>query len=197
MASRGETDYRQGIRSSVRGLWTGVLDRTQFVDAMVPAIERGFTRAWNEGAESCGVSEDELTLDERIALNDAINEELGFIGNFADAIIDNSKANGGKLTPLFSRINTWVKRFNGVRQRAKMMACGDQKLKWIVNSKETCVDCMKLKNQVRRASVWREKDIHPQHPALECMESAGGVPVCLCDFEETNEPVSRGPVPKI
>ena len=195
--ARGEIDYRQGLRSSVRGLWTGVLDRTQFVDSMEAAIERGFTRAWNEGAKSCGVSEDELTLDERVVLNDSINAELLFIGDFADAIIDKSKANGGKLMPLFGRINKWITRYNGLVQRAKQMACKDQKLKWIVNSKETCVDCMRLRNQVRRASVWREKDIYPQNPNLECMESAGGVPVCLCDFKETTEPASRGPVPKI
>lgn len=196
MAS-GEANYRQALRNAVRGLWNGVHDRSQFEDAMQAAIDDGFTRAWRDGASACGISEDEWTLDEWTVLNEAINTELGFIGGFADAIIENSKANGGKLEPLYTRIDMWVKRYNDLRNRAKVMACKDQKLEWIVNSKETCRDCLRLNHQVRRASVWQAADIRPQHPDLECMESAGGVSVCLCELKPTDKRASSGPLPKI
>ncbi len=164
---------------------------------MQVAIDHGFNGAWREGAAACDIGEEELTLEEWEALNQAILEEFGFIAGFADAIVENSKANDGKLEPLLNRVDAWVKRYTDVSNRAKIMACKNQKLLWIVNSKETCRDCLRLEDQVRRASVWQAADIRPQHPKLECMESAGGPSVCLCELKPTDKPASRGPIPKI
>jgi len=195
--AKGEAAYRNGLRSAVRGYWSGVLDRSQFEEAFRLTIDSRFYEAFLEGAAQCKISEEELTTEEWTALEQAITEEFGFIGPFADAIAETSKANGGKLTPLLNRVDGWVKRYNDVSNRAKVMACKNTKLLWIVNSKETCKDCLRLKNQVRRASVWQAADIRPQHPDLECMRSAGGPSVCLCDLKPTDRPASKGPLPKI
>lgn len=193
----GADNYRRGIRSAVRGLWAGVLDRSQFEAAMRDAIDNRFYQAFLEGAAECDIKEDEITTAEWTVLEQAISEEFMFIAGFADAIQSKDKASGGKLAPLYTRVDSWVKRYNDLRNRAKVLACKDKKLEWIVNSRETCGDCIRLEGQVRRASVWQDNDLRPQHPKLECMESAGGVSVCLCELKPTDKPASKGPLPRI
>jgi hypothetical protein len=55
-----------------------------------------------------------------------------------------------------------------------------------------CNDCLKLEGKVKRASVWEASGIRPQSHALECRGYN-----CQCSLEETNEPLSRGPLPGI
>ena len=61
--------------------------------------------------------------------------------------------------------------------------------------KENCRSCKKLNGQVRRMSFWKDKDCRPQHPDLQCMHDADGPTVCGCEFEETSDSCSRGPLP--
>ena len=190
--------YRRTLRSPVRGLWTGVLSYDEFFGAMMTAIRGGFTAAWRSGAQECGIQPDEYSDEEKQALQTAIVEEYGYIGGFATAIEEGSKKNGGKLEPLFRRSELWMKRYLDLQNRAKQMACGNAKLAWRLGQAEHCPSCVKLANQVRRANVWREKDVRPQHPTkLKCMISSGGPSACKCRFEVTEEPCSRGPLPRL
>ena len=196
----GESQYRAALRAAVRGLWGGAMDYGDFYDAMDAAIERGFTAAQREGAAECGISPDEMTTDEKKALQSAIVKERGFIDGFAEYIEAHDKAHDGKLEPLFSRVNRWVDRYNDVRNRAKLMACGDKKLEWVLGmyKKEHCPSCIKLAGVIKRASFWQEHDVRPQHPTkLQCMIAAGGVSVCGCGFRETDRHCTPGPLPKL
>lgn len=193
--SRGTSEYRSGLRAAIRGLWTGVLDREQFWDGMVRASEVNLTRAWRSGAAECGIAPDELTQEELTALDKAIDYELLWIGGFATTIEANSKAKKGKLTPLFTRAEIWIGRWEGVRAQAKTMACGDQKLKWVMGPTEHCDSCRKLSGKVKRASWWKENGILPRvhnAPYLAC----GGWR-CECDLEVTTDPLSRGRMPRL
>ena len=191
--------YRSTIRSATRGLWSGAMDWEQFYELMLDTVRLGFEAAWHEGAAECGILPEDLTAEERQALQSATVQENGYIAGFADTIEEKSKANGGKLGPLLVRAELWVKRYNDLRNRAKEMACGDQKLKWKMHpEKEHCKSCLKLNGKVKRASVWRNNDVRPQHPTkLECMVGAGGPSVCGCEFVVTDEPCSRGPLPNL
>ena len=196
--STGEANYRRVLRAAVRGLWGGVIDYYGFYEVMFVAIDNAFYRAWYEGAAECGIKPEELTPDEQQELQQAIATERGFIGRFADTIEKNSKAEGGKLTPLLNRVDRWVIRYNDIRNRAKMMACGDQKLEWVLGISEHCDSCLKLAGKIKRASYWQENDVRPQHPTkLLCMIGAGGVSVCQCALVPTDRHLSPGPLPSL
>jgi len=193
--SAGTDRYRRGLRAAVRGMWTGVLTYYDFWDAMSTAIRNGLTTAWHAGMKDCGVNPDEMTEQERISLLKRITYEHQWINRFAQAIEQGSKANGGALTPLYNRAEVWIGRWEGVRSEARVMACADKKLKWTLGPTEHCSSCTKLAGQVRRASFWNEKGILPRihmAPYLECKGFR-----CQCTLEPTDEPMSRGPLPKL
>lgn len=188
---RGERDYSRSIRSAVYGLWSGQMSFPGYVQTMVGAIDRGFTRAWYQGAGECGIKEGELTSDESQALYTEVNSEISFIYSFADDIMRNSKVNKGKLTPLYQRAEMWTNRFEFIRSMARSMACKDQKLQWQMGpTKEHCVDCIRLNGRVYRASVWDKYGLVPRSHNLSC----GGYR-CLCRFVTTSMPVTSGRPP--
>lgn len=183
-----ETTFRNGIRSSVRGLWNGSLSRGQFVDALKSTIQRNLTNAWNEGALECGIAADELS-DEEVEARDAFIEgQYEYIGGYADAIRENDKISGEKLQPLFDRADLWINRYGEIRDKAKAMACADEKLEWRINArcKEHCSSCVRLNGKVKRGSYWT-KTILPRSRDLEC----GGFR-CCCSLVRTDKPLSKG-----
>lgn len=187
--------YGQDIRASVRGLWNGTLGLPEFVDGMESAIRRGFSQAWAEALQSVGLSyPDDMTPEERAALQDAITNEIGFTFQFGIDIEQNSKANGGKLTPLLQRVEMWVNRYHAINARALTMVQSDPALKWIMDPrKENCSSCAKLNGKVKRASFWRDNGILPAvagAPYLECQGFN-----CGCVLQPVNEPLSKGRLP--
>jgi len=192
-ATKSMADFGLAIRSGVRGLWKGVLDRPSFLHTMTLAIRRQLRIAWHEGAERCGIRPDELSPPELLRLHMIIEENIGYLPGFADAIEAGSQANGGKLGPLLSRAEMWTNRYTQTQSLGQQMACGDRKLQWNLGpTKEHCKDCLKLNGRVYRASVWEKYDIYPQHPNLEC----GGFR-CLCSFVPTDDPGTPGRPPRL
>lgn len=192
LVNKSKSEYGKSIRANVRRLWLGQVDTFDFVDGMITSIQRGFRRAWVQGAKQCGVLEDELTEDEQAALEQEINSDITYLLGFALAIEEGSKANGGKLTPLINRARMWVERYTAIVELAKIMACEDQKLKWTLNPAEHCKSCLKLEGKVKRASYWKNYDVRPKHwDKLDCK---GG---CRCSLEPTDEPISKGPLPSL
>jgi hypothetical protein len=188
-----QRDYARGVRSLVYSLWRGYTEQNAFIHTMVYAIERNIMLAWAEGAKACGISEEELTLEEISARKNLINSQYPYLIDFADAIIQGSRDNNGKLTPLYRRAEMWVNRFNEARNQAKQMACGDKKLMWVMNPlKEHCTDCLMLNGKVYRASVWKKYDLRPQMRKLECHGYK-----CGCSFTPTDDPATPGHPPII
>jgi len=191
----GIGDYRRAIRAAVRGYWTGEFDYEQFYEAMHTTINFHVPQAWYSGAKECGILPDELSQEERVELKRNINYELRWIEGFANAIEENSKANGGKLGPLFSRAEIWIGRYEGIRSQAKAMACKDKKLRWTLGESEHCQSCLKLAGKIKRASYWYERGILPRVHGAEYLECGGWR--CQCTLEPTSEPASKGPLPSL
>ena len=200
MAS-GQSNYRSAIRSAVRGLWSGVLDEMQFWTAMDTAIRNGLQVAYLAGAKECGtLGMDELSPEMRLELQSLMTNELGQVGGFASAITEGSKANGGKLGPLFARADLWVMRYTDVVSRGKVAACGDRKLEWVLHlvhfTADPCRTCaVKLNGKVKRASYWQKMGVYPQGPPNPNLECGGWR--CGCGFRVTDKPLSRGPLPSL
>jgi len=191
--------YTRAIRSNVRALWNGTWDYETFYQGMVETIRSyqvGLPAAWHAGAKECGILPGELTKDERVTLEQAIQYELQWIDGYATAIEENSKAEGGKLGPLFSRAAIWTGRWEGVKSAAMAMACADRKLMWIEgDTAQGCRSCTRLDGKVKRGSFWKERGILPRVHGADYLECRGFR--CLCRLVPTDEPVSKGPLPKL
>lgn len=193
----GANRYRSDLRGAVNALWNGSISGSEFLRVLkYQLIPLAFEQAWKDGAEAGGIKFEELTDEERGRLKERITTERTFVKGFRDYIVEHNKESGSKLGSFDYRIDLWVNRYMEVVNEARTMAGGDAKLKFVYNSESVhCRSCLKLNGQVRRASFWKEQDCRPQHPDLECMHSANGVPVCNCEFEETDERCSSGPLP--
>lgn len=193
----GIDDYRSALRSVTRGYWSGVIDADQFFDGARSAMNRRLEQAWNEGAAECGILPDEFTIEEQTALARAITEEMDQLPGFALRIDQNSRANDGKLGPLLTRVDgLWVNRYNDLKNRAKVLACKDQKLEWVIGpTEEHCSSCSRLNGKVKRGSAWNASGIKPQDPPNGSLACGGWR--CLCELRQTNRPVSRGPLPRV
>jgi hypothetical protein len=188
--------YRARLRSAAYGFWRGAGDYDWFFYQMIIVTEMGLTRAWNEGAEECGITPEEMTFKEKMILSGLIHEEQSHIGGFASFIEQNSKAMGGKRGTIYNRVELWVNRYNAVKNKAKATTCADKKLRWTLNvlriSKEHCESCLKLAGKVKRASQWAASGWEPQGRMLAC----GGWR-CACALVPTDEPMSKGPLPRL
>jgi hypothetical protein len=104
----------------------------------------------------------------------------------------NSRARKGKLRVVMQRIEVWAKAYNRIVQIAKTYAGKDKKQKWTMHPAEHCQSCLKLSGKVKRASYWRDHDVYPKHwDKLECRNG------CQCTLEDTDEPMSKGPLPSL
>lgn len=191
----GIDTYRAGLRSAVRGLWSGVFSLSQFQDEMRTLINRRLTQAFDEGAAECGITPDEFTTEEQLALARAIQEELSHVRELANRIEANSKASKGKLTPLLNRVSTlWLNRYRDLNNLARQITCKNVKLVWSVGPTEHCKTCARLNGKVKRASTWKRLGLRPQHPPNNRLECQGYL--CQCTLARTNLPISKGPLPK-
>lgn len=196
--AKGDTrsnDYARSVRGYVHGLWAGSMSFFQYVDTMVMLIERGLRNAWYDGAAECGIQPEDLTLEELNEMHNAINTEIQYVMDYANAIYAGSKANRGKLRDLMPRAEMWVLRYADIRNRARILACGDQKLIWTYGDTQHCRSCLALHGKVKRASFWRQSGVTPQHPPNGLLECKGYR--CQCTLSVTNLPISPGPLPML
>lgn len=181
-----QNSYRDSIRSAVRGLYRGVMSKTQFKDAMQSAIRRGVIQAWNEGAKECDILPDELSNEEVKAQVTFIDEQSEYISDFADAIKD-----ADHLDPMLGRAELWANRYKDAKNKAKGMACSDKKLQWQIGPTEShCRDCSKYNGRIYRGKTWG--DIRPQSPNLACHGFR-----CQCQLVPTSSRANSGKPPRM
>jgi hypothetical protein len=191
-------DYRKSVFAQVRGLLLGHFDQFTFIDGMLSAMERGFERAWQEGASECGIGPDERTVEENDALNTMIFAQAAFLPGFAAEITATRsqllEAGSGLVFggALLSRATMWANRYNDVRNQAHTLACQDSKMEWVLGPTEHCSSCSRLAGKVKRGSAWARSGVRPQSRELEC----GGFN-CQCRLQETNAPATPGPLPRL
>jgi hypothetical protein len=163
---------------------------------MHTTLRAGVTTAFHAGLRDCKIEPEEMTPMERGALEYNIRFEEQWVAGFAEAIINGSKANGGKLKPLFARADVWIGRWSGIRSEARAMACADGKLEWVLGpTEESCPSCSKLAGKVKRASWWYGNGILPRVHAAWYLACGGWK--CGCELVPTEKPLSRGRMPQL
>lgn len=183
-----EANFRRGLRAAVRGLHSGAISESQFVDAMQSAIARNLTVAWAEGARDCGIAEDELSEEEIAAREGFITNQYSYISGFGEAIEEDGE---NKLRDLYSRVDYWVERYSEAKAVGHAMACADEKAEFFYGpTKDHCRTCRGLVGRVYRNSIWVKYNAVPPHNwNFECR---GG---CQCNLKSTNKPITKGRFP--
>jgi hypothetical protein len=190
----GIVSFRRNLRSAIRGLWSGAITKRQALSTFRSAIERAIDQAWLEGAAECGIQEDDLTTEELTKRDEFIFEQGDFAEGFIDVIADNSKANGGQLTPLLQRGEMWVNQYSSASQQSEALACANEKREWVIGRTEHCRTCLALNGQVRRMSTWANT-VLPRNAPNEKLECGGYR--CQCILRKTNKPITRGRLPRV
>ena len=190
--SESAASYRSSLRAVARGLWSGVIDYDQFWDNFSNAIRSGLTQAWYAGAKAAGIIPDELSKDELAELQNIIFSQFGHIAKLADWIESNSRAEGGKLGAVLSRIEYWGQAWQSTYNKAYAMAAGDQKAEWVYGDTDHCPTCQALHGKVKRMSFWLAH-VMPRNPPNGKLDCQGWR--CACNLVPTDKPISRGPLP--
>ena len=186
-------EFRRGIRNAVRGYWTGTFDQLHAVDALMTAIEGSFPKAWKLGAAECGITPADYTNDEKNELSRRVNGQWVFAADFLARIVP--KSQGGKLRAAFAQSEIWIARYEEIRNVARVMACKNKPLEWVLGVAEHCSSCVKLSGKVKRADWWRESGILPRQPGAGYLECGGWR--CQCSLVRTDKPLSRGAMPRL
>ncbi len=193
MKVKAINNYRMAIRANIRAYWNLTWDFMEFYRNMERDIRQGLRQAWADGMKICGMTLNDMTDDEKNKLESEINNDLGYLQGFADAVSAGAKPEGGKLTPLMKRGEMWINRYNAVMTMAQVSACGDVKMIWLIGETEKhCSDCSLLNGRIYRASVWEKYGVLPQSNDLECRGYN-----CLCKLIPTNDPAWGGHPPRL
>ena len=191
-------NYAKTMRGIARQVWRG--ERINAFPLMWGAVGQGIVQAWAQGAASCGVSEEELTNDERVRREMIIIEQRNHILPFLTWVHTHRRDGDNKLPwrSINSRAAMWGNAWNKAYNEGKARACANQKLEWVLHgrrvTKEPCRDCKKLNGRIYRASTWAKWQIFPQSFQLACKGFN-----CGCAFKdaEPDERVNRGRPPKL
>lgn len=187
-----EPAYRRSLRQAVRGLWSGEQGQWEFIDNMEYVLTRNLTKAWFDGMKLWGIAPSEMTDEEKDRLQLEINTQIMYVGGLADAISDNSKANGGSLYKLYDRLEMWVKQYGRIMSLAGTLAAKNQKGQWKYgDTTNHCPSCSSYAGKVYRNSVWTKwlepLDMMPRGRGLACKGYQ-----CDCSIVKTSEPVTPG-----
>jgi hypothetical protein len=140
-----------------------------------------------------GVEPDERTEDEQAKLDAAIADEISYLGNFADAITENSRARDGALEPLLSRAELWAQAYVSIISLAQVSSGADLKLIWTYGDTiDHCPDCSQYNGKIFRRSEWEAVGARPQSRDLACQGYK-----CDCSLEVTTARKTRGKPPPL
>ena len=188
--------YNLVLDRAVVDFYQGDIDEGDFIGEMIRLIEGQFTRAWNEGAASVGFDPKQMDAEDLALLKERIDAEMEFVLGFTEDI-NNAAANGAPIGPYRERVKLWANRYNEVVNDARLhFGKKRQHLKWELGAtEEHCKTCAKLDGVVATALAWEKRGLHPQGAPNEKLECGGWR--CDCKLTPTNEPLTKGGIPKV
>ncbi len=185
--------YQRTLREFGTALWKGEIEQTDFISRFFNRMEISLGEAFNTGLDKGGITEDDLTAEEKSIFTQEVANERSFIPQLANYIVSNSRKTGGKLGAIRSRVDRWAATYSNIEEVGFLIAKGTTKLRWKYDPrKEHCTDCRRLNGRVQRAVVWLKNKVLPKSKKLACF----GI-WCGCIFEDTDEPLTRGRMPKL
>ena len=172
----------------------------RFIDSAQLGIGNHLEDAWIAGAKECGFDlqqyPGEATAEQETQLQSVLDTQTQYdwVSKFYNDI-EQAAIDGKDRSSMDYRVNMWANRYNEVKTRAKATFCADRKVRWTLGEAEHCPSCVKLSGKVKRMSYWNERGILPRVAGAEYLECHGYN--CQCTLVETDEPQSKGPLPKL
>jgi hypothetical protein len=188
---------RREFRRLIGRLWDEEITRDEFLELAGQVIGDELTDGYLRGTQQFGVTEDDLTDEDREELGELIKAQVDFLTALAAAIVGNNRtASGGDLVvreQYTARAELWANRYRESFNAGTRSAARDALVEWQYGPTEHCTDCLNYNGKVYRASVWAKAGIRPQMSTLEC----GGY-LCQCKFTPTTKPETPGvPAPPV
>ena len=194
----GAEAYAKDIRGAALQAWLGLaLDASTI---MWDTVGLGIAAAWRDGAATCGISEDELSHEEKMRRDEIIREQRNYIPDFLNWVYAHRRDGPDKLLwrDILPRTVLWANAWDRTYNEAMVRACSDQKIRWVLHgervTKEPCRDCLRLDGRIYRSSIWAKYEIYPKVSTLAC----GGWR-CGCSWGEVgaDEKVTPGRPPSL
>ena len=184
--------FEKVIVSNVKLLHSGRRDAADFVDRMAALIEDQLRVAWNDGMRANDLDpRRDMKPEWEAILQDLIAEEWAHIESFA-AAIELAAAEEKPVDGLLSRAQLWVNRYHEVVNLSKLTTRPKDRFVWrLGKTEEHCETCFTLNGVVATAADWAASGYRPQGRNLKC----GGWH-CDCRVEYTEEPTTKGGIPK-
>lgn len=133
------------------------------------AINKYFKEAWVAGMAEVGLSAEDMTEEEQVALFKEIDSESGYIDGFGQFILKHLKSDGAKFNSIEYRLNLWVNAYARIVEVAKVYANNNPPLTWhFGDTIKHCKDCEYANGRTYRASVWRKWGWYPKKHSLSC-----------------------------
>jgi len=171
------------LNTWVYDLWSGEVDKDEFIDRLADVIDQQLTRAWNEGMRENGLDPaTDMTDEWEQELQDIIANEYGYVDGFAADIVN---GRDGNVAQLQARAAIWANRYRDVVNQAKLStASKGAKMEWVYNpDKEHCDTCSALNGIVAFASEWQALNVKPQSPPNIYLSCGGWR--CGCQLRPT------------
>lgn len=161
-------EYETALADIVGPAVDGDLTETDFEAEMEALVTGVLTLLFLSGVGE--ESEAGLLADELAELEENIEVHKESIQNFAADIYDNETyADDDGREKALKRLALWVTVAAGVYAMGKLWDRQDGRYVWWYNpAKDNCTDCIRLNDQVHRASEWRQSGWRPQGSNLEC-----------------------------
>lgn len=170
-----------------------------FIASFVRAIDVQLTDAWNKGAESVGITQEDMTAEDFQVLSSIIDNESSFIEGLATDILQAKQEGITRQefeTQFSSRVDIWANRYNETENRAKMHFGGKTRLEWVLGATEKhCTTCAALNGIVAFAQEWEESQVQPQAPPNHALECGGWK--CDCSLVPTDKRRSANALSRI
>ena len=188
-AQKTEGAMARQIYSRCRELYSGEIDRGEFLDAMADIVQEQLTRAFRAALRDNGLDPDLVNQDGegfKDELEDTILHEYDFVDNLA-ADVEQAAADGADVGQFQARADLWAARYPDAYNQAQAIISEQMggKLKWVFGDTEHCATCEALNGIVLYAREWEELGVHPQQPPNELLECGGWR--CQCRIEPTDQ----------
>jgi hypothetical protein len=177
-----DTRYSREIYDAAAQFWKNG-SRGGFTTRMNATIKFGLTSAFEQGADSVGVSKEDFEQADLDYLAEIISEEQSHVGDLLDYLDGLANDPQAKLSDANYRLDMWANRFTDVFHRAVIAFGKKTRLVWKLGATEKhCESCARLNNIVAWAQEWEQAQIAPQSQVLACHGYN-----CDCALEQTTK----------
>jgi HK97 family phage portal protein len=181
-------EYEAELSRLIEMATNGQIDRTAFEERVGDLTEAVLLAVFLSGS---GKGEQELTPEDRAALNERIATDLASVENLANDVYAGKfkpMDEGGAGWSVAGRVALWAGFALVTYQISKLFGPGERLLRWDLGIAEHCKSCLELNGQVKTAREWSEVGLRPGSDKLICTWH------CHCRFTEVAQKAVFEPV---